>query len=125
LTLPRINQGQESPGENETVKLSNYGSHVKNQQEYGDWITAGAKVVRQFSRLGPCLVLGPLVKQTATRIYYRRRDGKEAWASRSSRLLVHVEPCPSCRDQERSQYPDDYWDCAMVNGRARPIEDAS
>jgi hypothetical protein len=55
------------------------------------------KTVRQFSRIGPCLVLGPLLKQTATRIYYRRRDGKQAWASKWSQLLVHVEPCPSCR----------------------------
>src|SRR5262249_32093033 len=63
------------------------------------------KTVRQFSRVGPCLVLGELVMQTATRIFYRPRDGKTAWAMKSSELLVHLEPCPSCRDHERSISP--------------------
>ena len=63
------------------------------------------KTVRQFSRVGPCLVLGELVMQTATRIFYRPRDGKTAWAMKSSKLLVHLEPCPSCRDHERSISP--------------------
>jgi len=68
------------------------------------------KTVRQFSRVGPCLMLGELAKQTDTRIFCRLRDGKTAWAMKSSQLLVHLEPCPSCRDHERSQYPDGYWD---------------
>src|SRR5215468_11204514 len=63
------------------------------------------KTVRQFSRVGPCLMLGELVMQTGTRIFYRLRDGKTAWAMKSSELLVHLEPCPSCRDHERSISP--------------------
>ena len=53
------------------------------------------KTARQFSRVGPCLMLGELVTQTDTRIFYRLRDGKTAWAMKSSKLLVHLEPCPS------------------------------
>src|SRR5262245_66010778 len=63
------------------------------------------KTVRQFSRVGPCLVLGEPVMQTATRIFCGARDGKTAWAMKSSELLVHLEPCPSCRDHERSISP--------------------
>ena len=67
------------------------------------------KTVRQFSRVGPCLVLGGLVMQTATRIFYRPRDGKTAWAMKSSKLLVHLEPCPSCRDHERGSSSGRPW----------------
>ena len=67
------------------------------------------KTVRQFSRVGPCLVLGELVMQTATRIFYRPRDGKTAWAMKSSKLLVHLEPCPSCRDHERGSSSGRPW----------------
>ena len=68
------------------------------------------KTVRQFSRVGPCIELGPLIRETDTRIYYRYRHDYEAFVSKNSSLAVHLEPCPSCRDYERSQYPDDYWD---------------
>jgi hypothetical protein len=68
------------------------------------------KTVRQFSRVGPCIELGPLIRETDTRIYYRYRHDYEAFVSKNSSLAVHLEPCPSCRDHERSQYPDDYWD---------------
>jgi len=66
------------------------------------------KTIREFSSFGPCVTLGTLVRETVTRIVYRSRDGKVAWVSKSSRL-VHREPCLSCRDYERSQYPDGYW----------------
>ena len=62
------------------------------------------KTVRQFSRVGPCLMLGELVMQTGTRIFYRLRDGKTAWAMKSSELLVHLEPCPSCRDHTNAPF---------------------
>ena len=68
------------------------------------------KTVRQFSRVGPCIELGPLIRETDTRIYYRYRHDYEAFVSKNSSLAVHLEPCPACRDHERSQYPDGYWD---------------
>jgi hypothetical protein len=68
------------------------------------------KTVRQFSRLGPCAMLGTIVRETRTRIYYRSCEDQDAFVSKSSPLTVHVEPCPSCRDHARSQYPDGYWD---------------
>src|SRR5215468_12246730 len=57
----------------------------------------------------PCLMLGELVTQTDTRIFYRLRDGKTAWAMKSSKLLVHLEPCPSCRDHERGSSSGRPW----------------
>jgi hypothetical protein len=45
-----------------------------------------------------------------TRIYYRYRHDYEAFVSKKSSLAVHLEPCPSCRGHERSQYPNGYWD---------------
>ena len=68
------------------------------------------KTVRQFSRVGPCIELGPLIRETETRLYYRCRQGYEAFVSKKSSLAVHLEPCPSRRDHERSQYPNGYWD---------------
>jgi hypothetical protein len=52
------------------------------------------KTVRELSLAAPCNVLGIFVKETAHRITYRLRDGREAFARKSCRL--HVEPCPSC-----------------------------
>jgi len=63
--------------------------------------------VRQICHFGPCIVLGPFLRETRTRIYYRCQD-KEAWVNKSSRLLVHIAPCPLCRDYE--QYPEGHWD---------------
>jgi hypothetical protein len=50
-----------------------------------------------WANWGPCIVLGPFLRETRTRIYYRCQD-KEAWVNRSSRLLEHVAPCPLCPD---------------------------
>src|SRR5262249_53016034 len=61
------------------------------------------KTVRQFSRVGPCIELGPLIRETETRFYYRSRQGYEAFVSRKSSLAVHLEPCPSCRDHKKSR----------------------
>src|SRR6516162_2019238 len=98
------------------------------------------KTVRQFSRVGPCLMLGELVMQTGTRIFYRLRDGKTAWAMKSSELLVHLEPCPSCRDHTNAPFrkPEHQRDDAKLideaikqldrdheNRRCRPFVPAS
>ena len=69
LDAPRIDQGQESP-----------------EKEM--------KTVRQFSRLGPCAMLGPIVRETRTRIYFRSREGQEAFVSKSS-------PSPSTPSRAR------------------------
>jgi hypothetical protein len=66
------------------------------------------KTVRELSLAAPCNVLGIFVKETAHRITYRLRDGREAFARRSCRL--HVEPCPSCSDHDCSLYPLGYWE---------------
>src|SRR5262249_26737798 len=73
-------------------------------RSHGDQ-TAGQKMktVRQFSRVGPCIELGPLIRETETGFYYRCHPGYEAFVSKKSSLAVHLEPCPSCRDHERSQ----------------------
>src|SRR6516162_10304624 len=51
------------------------------------------KTLRQFSRVGPCIELGPLIRETDTRIYYRYRHDYEAFVSKNSSLAVHLEPC--------------------------------
>jgi hypothetical protein len=53
LDAPRIDQGQESP-----------------EKEM--------KTFRQFSRLGPCAMLGPIVRETRTRIHFFSREGHAA-----------------------------------------------
>jgi hypothetical protein len=39
------------------------------------------KTIREFSSFGACVTLGPLARETATRIVYRSRDGKMAWVA--------------------------------------------
>jgi hypothetical protein len=60
------------------------------------------QTVREFSRCGPCIPLGVLVRETATRFIYRNRNGSTFWAGKRNGL-VHVDPCPSCRDQAHIQ----------------------
>ena len=59
LVAPRIDQGEESP-----------------EKEM--------KTVRQFSRLGPCAMLGPIVRETGTRIYFCSRESQDAFVSKLS-----------------------------------------
>ena len=47
--------------------------------------------VRETSPLGPCNVLGPLVRETKTRFVYCPHPGQIAFARRSPR--IHLEPC--------------------------------
>lgn len=66
--------------------------------------------VREFSSIGPCITLGEMIRVTASCVYFRERDGRQARRSgdRVKSGLVHIAPCVSCRDHERSQYPNGY-----------------
>jgi hypothetical protein len=69
------------------------------------------KTVRELSLAAPCNVLGIFVKETAQRITYRLRDGREAFARKSCRL--HVEPCSSCSDHPLGYWPGTTYDVAL------------
>jgi hypothetical protein len=62
-----------------------------------------SKIVRQTNRNGPCVLLGPLLKQNGNAarpmIIYRTRTLAEA--SVPARL-IHLEPCPRCADHVAS-----------------------
>lgn len=75
-------------------------------------------IVRKFSMAGPCLTLGRLVSETAHFYCYdewrggdkyegRKRVRKRTEAHYSG---AHIEPCSSCRDHPKTQYPDGYMD---------------
>ncbi len=80
------------------------------------------QTVREFSPAGPCLTLGQFVRRTAKTIVYRewlggdqygkeRRVGGWKVEQRGNRGgCIHTEPCHSCRDHERTQYPNGYMD---------------
>jgi hypothetical protein len=65
------------------------------------------KTVRELSVGGPCITLGFVLRETASRISYRDRHGTSKFISK--RWPVHTEPCPSCPDCPKAKYPDD-WD---------------
>lgn len=67
--------------------------------------------VRKFSAAGPCITLGTLLRETASFYVYRPRFTEaESRAKKDRHGLVHTEPCVSCRDHSRTQYPDGYMD---------------
>jgi hypothetical protein len=66
-----------------------------------------SKTVRQFSAAGPCLTLGALVRETEQFYVYTPNHGRER---RVGKGAVHIEPCSSCRDHPRTQYPHGYMD---------------
>jgi hypothetical protein len=69
------------------------------------------KIVRTFSAYGPCLTEGELIKTTEK--FYVFLTGKVEIGSgerRISRAKAHIEPCSSCRDHARTQYPHGYMD---------------
>lgn len=68
------------------------------------------KQVREFSAVGPCIVLGSLAKRTAKSVAFVDRHGQLGRRSgeRVSNGIVHTEACPSCRDHQHSQYPNGY-----------------
>ena len=60
------------------------------------------KIVRTATRNGPCTLLGRFEHETGTRVVYTCR-GKASLAY-IPRRLVHLEPCPSCPDHDRSRF---------------------
>ena len=71
------------------------------------------KIVRKFSAIGPCLMLGRLTKETPTLYVFEGRSGerkavRKQLPGRYSRH--HTEPCRSCGDHPQTQYPDGYMD---------------
>jgi len=78
-----------------------------------------AKTVREFSAAGPCLTLGLLVRETARfYVYYpwisgrkvRAQEKRTAKRTPAHYSPAHVEPCNSCCDHPRTQYPEGYTD---------------
>lgn len=71
--------------------------------------SAVGRTVRRFSPAGPCLMRGVVVRETPKFLVYRDR-----WSQSSERRVkkgaVHTEPCVSCTDHERTQYPHGYMD---------------
>jgi len=70
-------------------------------------------LVREFSRCGPCLTLGALLYETPAFYCYAHHDGgvKKIRKRTEARYSpAHIEPCPSCRDHPKTQYPDGYMD---------------
>jgi hypothetical protein len=77
------------------------------------------KIVRQFSPCGPCLTLGRLEKTTAQFYCYAEWNGGDCFGPRVRKVrrpdvagysTAHIEPCHSCRDHSRTQYPHGYMD---------------
>ena len=63
------------------------------------------KIVREKSVAGPCITLGVVLRETASRISYRDRYGTSKFISK--RWAVHTEPCPSCSDYPKADYEDE------------------
>jgi hypothetical protein len=76
-------------------------------------INPNPKTVRQFSVCGPCIPQGRLVRQTAKFYVVRDGDGREFKLMKRTPERYspnHVEPCPSCMDHPKTQYPHGYMD---------------
>ena len=75
-------------------------------------------IVRSFSPCGPCITLGRLTKITPRFYCYDEWKGGDRFEGekRVARDLpghysrAHVEPCPSCPDHAKTQYPHGYMD---------------
>jgi hypothetical protein len=65
--------------------------------------------LRQFNSAGPCIERGPVTSESAKfwtvqdKFSGRPRRFGKGWRN-------HVEPCASCRDHPRTQYPNGYMD---------------
>lgn len=66
--------------------------------------------VRVFSRCGPCLTYYRRVRTNRTTITLAYRNGSGVSLDRAYKGSVHEEPCPSCTDHPRTQYPEGYMD---------------
>jgi hypothetical protein len=69
-------------------------------------------IVRTFSRAGPCITEGKLIKTTAKFYVFEEWRGGETYSGRKKIFCskAHIEPCPSCADHPKTQYPNGYMD---------------
>lgn len=66
------------------------------------------KAIREFSACGPCLTFGRiLISETAKFYCFVDRDGKPG---KISKARAHIEPCASCCDHPKTNYPNGYMD---------------
>lgn len=76
------------------------------------------KIVREFSTVGPCITVGRLVKETEQFFVFDRWQGGDRFEGRGKirkrsegrYSRAHIEPCCSCRDHAKTQYPEGYMD---------------
>jgi hypothetical protein len=59
--------------------------------------------IRESSPLGPCNILGTLVRETTTRYVYQCRRDVIAFVSKRS-PKIHLAPCRSCPDHPASRF---------------------
>lgn len=80
---------------------------------------ADSKTVREFSTVGPCLKLGLLLRETVHFYVFAPWRGGSTYEVAEKLIRkrqpdhyspAHVEPCPSCPDHEKTQYPNGYMD---------------
>lgn len=59
-------------------------------------------LLREGCVCGPCQILGKVLRESATRITYRDRQG-EKWITKMRWPLLHTEPCPTCPDHPATE----------------------
>jgi hypothetical protein len=74
---------------------------------------SGMKTVRELTVAGPCITLGVVLRETASRISYRDRYGMSKFISK--RWAVHTAPCTSCPDYPKADYEHE-----TPSSRSRP-----
>jgi hypothetical protein len=81
-------------------------------KENSSGATEPRRIVRTFSAFGPCLTEGQLIKTTDKFYVFLDWKGGDRFEGerRISRTKAHIEPCSSCRDHARTQYPHGYMD---------------
>jgi len=75
---------------------------------------SSAATVRKFNTAGPCVTLGPLVRETAG--FFVFLTGKHGVSGPDAVLVekriakdsAHVTACRSCRDHSNTSYPNGY-----------------
>ena len=81
--------------------------------------TEMTKLVREFNRAGPCITLGRFVRETQKFYVFNTWRGGDQFDTSETRISkrtpshysgAHVEPCSSCRDHPRTNFPNGYMD---------------
>lgn len=84
---------------------------LTNREKQHEAAKEGALVVREFSRYGPCITIGPIVRETKSffvvEVVNHHGPNKNKRLKKSN---YHNTPCKSCRDHHQTQYPDGYVD---------------